>query len=504
MPGSWPDLRGLDATRFDPRRSPVLHRELPGLERAFNGETVRAPFQRALLGGDHGTHEIAECRPRQVSYLPGVCCVLRYDVDIRERSGLRSLRTLINGRVHPSIDASSTYHDERLLPLAQGARSRDELAPFLDPVAQIDELGATASVFPVDGELPTLLAATDPEAMLEILREALSDAGARRFHPTRCDVQLGHYGRQHRCVLKYHLEGSPDRSEDRDFRLVYGKIAADGRGVLTAPVIQGLNERVLSGPEPLFLIPATFGYFPELQLVLLQSIPGVPRVAQLLAARLKRQGSADGEPPTLEDAIDTCARIAAALHASGIEVGRRRGMDDELANLTQDIEAVGRVTPELGALLAPRLDALIALAADTEPLPLCLSHGDFKYTQLIFEGNGAGLVDFDTMCQAEPALDLGQFTAYIRVAALKALKAASTQATATSDALCGRFLDAYVEARGQGGAARQELEERARMYELVSLFRLAYHSWQKFKASRLAYVIPIIQERLSMVREQTI
>jgi hypothetical protein len=491
--------QGFDAARFDPRQSSILHDELPGLELAFDAEAARGLLQSSLIGGELARYEVAECRPGQASYVPGVCCVIRYQIELRERGGDGSVPALINVRVHPSLETSGSYLDERLAPLAETARLRDDLVTFANPVARIDELRATASVFPIDGELPTLVAATDRAAMLDILRDALPVVVTSPFQPSSCHVELGHYGRQHRCVLKYNVEGTASDGQRGEGWVVYGKVAADGRGVLTGPIIDGLNERVLHGPEPLFTIPSSFGYLPDLQLVLLESIPGIPRVAQLLEARLNGDQEMASEPLALEGAIDACARIAAALHASGIELGARREMDDELTEVSRDLEAMSRVTPELGALLAPWLNELIAFARRTNPLPLCLSHGDFKYTQLIFAGSRSGLVDFDTICQAEPALDLGQYMAYVRVAERKALKAAAPD-TSIADALCVRFLDAYVEARTNGDRMREELVRSARLYELVSLFRLAFHSWQKFKASRLTYVIPIIQERLSLLK----
>src|SRR3712207_8430077 len=53
-------------------------------------------------------------------------------------------------------------------------------------------------------------------------------------------------------------------------------------------------------------------------------------------------------------------------------------------------------------------------AAECDPLPLVPSHGDLTPGQILFDGARPGLLDFDTVCQAEPALDLGQFLAYLR------------------------------------------------------------------------------------------
>jgi len=113
-------------------------------------------------------------------------------------------------------------------------------------------------------------------------------------------------------------------------------------------------------------------------------------------------------------ANDLRAQIAAALHTSTITLGRRRTLEDELDGLREGLAHVERVSPDLGAQLVAWLEHAATSAAGSEPLRLCFGHGDFSYTQLIFEGQQSGLVDFDTVCQAEPALDLALFLGKIR------------------------------------------------------------------------------------------
>jgi hypothetical protein len=106
------------------------------------------------------------------------------------------------------------------------------------------------------------------------------------------------------------------------------------------------------------------------------------------------------------------------------------------------------------------------------------------------------LVDFDTVCQAEPALDLGQFLAYLRLAVLKAHNGGETASTTVANQLCERFLNTYLIAAGYYRAESEQLHSRASVYEVVSLLRLAQHSWQKLKESRLEQVILVLEERI--------
>jgi aminoglycoside phosphotransferase (APT) family kinase protein len=188
--------------------------------------------------------------------------------------------------------------------------------------------------------------------------------------------------------------------------------------------------------------------------------------------------------------------VASALHTSKIGLGRRRTLDDDLTALQKDIHMVQRATPELGAQFQGWLERIEAYAEESDSLRPCFSHGDYTYAQLIFEGQQCGLVDFDTVCQAEPALDLGQFLAYLRVAAHKARKAASSGAAPIGEQLGEQFLSAYIAAAGEELEDEERLRIRASVYEVVSLMRLALHSWQQLKGARLENAIAVLEEAI--------
>jgi aminoglycoside phosphotransferase (APT) family kinase protein len=238
-------------------------------------------------------------------------------------------------------------------------------------------------------------------------------------------------------------------------------------------------------------VPRSFGFIEPLQLTLLEAIPGRPRIAELL----KDRASSGVDRAALAEAIDAAARVAARLHGSGISLVPSRRIEDELIELGQALAALQRVTPGLAAEFERWLVATSACAAASDSQQPCFSHGDFTHSQLIFSGERCGLVDFDTVCRAEPALDLGQFLAYLRMSARKAGSPASPDGREATERLCARFLDAYATERGTGPGDRDALCARVRVYEMVSLLRLAFHSWQKFKTARLDLALSLIRER---------
>ena len=119
------------------------------------------------------------------------------------------------------------------------------------------------------------------------------------------------------------------------------------------------------------------------------------------------------------------------------------------------------------------------------------AHGDFSYTQLLFSGDRQGLVDFDGVCRAEPALDLGHFLAYLRFATVKAAGSESPRFAPLEDELERQFLDAYRSVDG----STEVVDERIRVYETVSLLRLAVHAWQKMKPERLERILTALDVR---------
>ncbi len=474
----------LSRAQIDPLCSPVLQRELPGLAEALDEQAMRARLQALLFGSD-SRYQIERCNPGQAIYLGGDFCGLRYEMEVRDQVGGALLEPLVIGRVFQDGAACATFMRDKLAPVAARMQGRPELAAFIQAAGRIEALNMIVHAFPIDGDLPILVDVTDARAMPTLLAEMLPEARAGGFTPRGCQVDLAHYGRQHRCTLRYTLtDGASER------RVVYGKVAADGSGARTAPMIAALREQLAASQVN---IPHVLAFRPDLQLLLLEAIPGKPQVARLLKARLA------GKPPAgemaLEDAIGACGRIAAAMHITSIAPDRRRALEHELDWLRGSIQALARISPELGARLQSWLEQAAIYAGRSVPLALCFSHGDFTYTQLIFDNQQSGLVDFDTVCQAEPALDLGQFLAYQRLAILKDQRRDAPMPAAATEQLCGVFLDAYMTARGAAIGDQQQLRDRVALYEVLMLLRLAIHSWQKLKVSRLEHALTLLEER---------
>ena len=488
----------LTNTQLDPLQSAALQHELPGLATALNEQAMRAHLQAALFGAAPSRYTVARCIPGKATYSDSEGCRLQYQLEVKDATSGQSFLPLVNGRVFAHQQQCSEYFRERLAPLAELTRGRDELAPFLAPVAALEALAMTVAVFPIDGDMPALATATDRESVSAILSETLPELHEGGFSLDNLRIDLAQYARRGRCVLRYTLYGHQPGVALPWHQVIYGKLSADGSGATVGALSTALQQQAQHKPRAFqFALPHARGYRPDLHLVLLEALPGVPQLGQLLKMRLRGIDDDEEEGLALEDALTVAASIASTLHSAGIVFGPRRTLEHELATLHAEIGALLRLAPELGARLQRWLWRIEAYAEESDPLPYCLNHGNFKYTKLIFDGSDVGLVDLDGFCQAEPALDLGHFQAYLRIVAQKTQPMASFAPSAITDQLCAHFLAGYSAAAGDALLDAERLRVRVSIYEALILLGAVVHSWQILKTSRIAHVLAVLEERMA-------
>jgi aminoglycoside phosphotransferase (APT) family kinase protein len=230
-----------------------------------------------------------------------------------------------------------------------------------------------------------------------------------------------------------------------------------------------------------------------MRLALLEGISGSPIVARLISGSFSGWSQASDSAEALRDAILACARTAAMFHTSDIPAGAVRTLDDDVAALKGDLALVDRLSPRLGAILGEAIARIVEAAARTTVQTVSFSHGDFTHSQVLFDGYEIGVVDLDNFCRAEPALDLGQFTAYLRVAIRKAGRASSRSSEALSDELCDLFLRGYQAAARTSDGDR--FAQRVALHEQVSLVRIVVRSWQQLKPARVENALAVLRDR---------
>jgi len=486
----------------------LFQEKVPALPEAFDAGRMTPALQEALLGSNESQYSILKCVPGKALYLPDHIVNMQYKLTILESASSQEIDTMVNARLFQDLDSCRTYLDQTLKPIAMRMEGRPETEPFARPVAIIEDLKMTLSVFPIDGLIPTLVEATDTHKIASILAEVLPEASSGKFLIQNVRLLPAHYGRFARCVLRYSVDGLQTETQTPQSLTVYGKIDPDGSGEQNVAIVSALSEYLDKSELPYrFRIPGSLGYFPELQLLLMEALPGEPFFKELLktwsggSPGREAKNSSQEKDERMEEAVRTCSLIAATIHGSNIKLGSPRTLELQVARLQESAHVVSQVFPELGAQLNTWIQQTVEFAQEYPTMPLVFSHGDFTYTQLIFDGTAGGLVDFDTMGQAEPAQDLGHYLAYLRLNIIKGQDPNAPFAAEAIERLCALFLDTYVDASKAWIPDEAVLRGRAAVYELVSLMQLTLHSWEKMKGSRLKQTIRLLEERIECQKQ---
>ncbi|MEZ4661180.1 MAG: ABC transporter transmembrane domain-containing protein [Caldilineaceae bacterium] len=494
-----------DNSLYDLLQSPEFRHRWSTVGTAFDGDVMQSYLQNVMVDAESNQYRIVRCKPGKASFLAAEGCVLRYSLQLEHVASKERQEALVLARIFDAAEEAEIYVRQRLVPLVAQMRGRPEIAPFTHPVAFIDDLNMALSVFPIDGELPALIASTDHKQMTAFFQKTLADDGDTPMVVEDCTIEAGHYGRQHRCVLRYEVKGRPlNAASDAPQmqQVVYGKIAADDRCKVVGAVLSSLQWRLREvQTQRHFRIPRIRGYWPDTGLILLESLPGKPQISEMLQARITGEEDAALPSIMLEEALRDCARVAGALHKVNIQFSETRSFQSELDDLETYMPSVQQFSLALGMQMQHAMRRLQSYAETTTELPVCFSHGDYTYTQLIFDERTCGLVDFDTVCQAEPALDLGQFLAYMRLAARKAefglREKGGEPIELDVDALGAQFVETYIRTAGLNAQQAEQLQARVAAYEIISLMRITLHSWQKMKAGRLEIAAELLEERVA-------
>jgi hypothetical protein len=242
-------------------------------------------------------------------------------------------------------------------------------------------------------------------------------------------------------------------------------------------------------------------YLPDLK-VLLQ---GPIRVEQTLRDLLRgalRSGTPEAMA-ALQEYLRKTAVGLAELHRSGVHCETAWGWADELANVRNQSERLARVVPHLADAAVRLLGRLEALAHTYPADPPVPAHGTFRPTQVLLYQGRIGFVDFDSFCQAEPAMDLARFRSSLKALGLRilydevdshvmdgaAFDSATCQARlAQLDELGAVFLAHYER---HGAVSRQ----RVALWEACDVFTRVLNSWAEVKPIRVIHTLMLLERQ---------
>ena len=361
------------------------------------------------------------------------------------------------GRIYPDDRGESNYRE--LLASRRGKEHLFAAANLQGLALYVPELRLLLHSSLEDKKLPGLQTALSPEAMQPLLDEHLNTRTSEHL----CEVAVLHYKPGERCTLRYRLQSGDDPESPAWPRSLIGKMygdAEDGERVLATMqelVRRGFGRDATDGVR----IPQPFGYINDLQMVVMEELPGAP-LSETLSL------------PGLDESLAMAARAAAKIHRCPLTIDSE---DDEppadwIRSLKRGVSK--EVDPDLTASLEAGLRLIEGLARELPPHEATLVHGGFYPREVLVGGHGVAIVDMDKIHNADPAIDLGNFIADLRWRGLQ-LGWSEEKARSSSQT----FLSAYRP------AIPSELRQRIDFYYRVFLLRRACRVAQRPKSRAL-------------------
>ncbi len=369
--------------------------------------------------------------------------------------------------------------------------------------------------FPDDPGLPTLARALDPDLMLEVLGRAVPGTGGARAIG-RCAVDVVRYPRAGRCVLRYRLSVGAGGTGELRHPVVFGKVYGDDTAATAASALRLLHAGLAQLPgSARIAVPRPFAVVPSLRLGLVEALPGRPVLPDLVKASCAPDASATAfATGGLSDALGAAARAAAAVHACSASGAALpvRDLPGEVAATERDLTLLQPMWPEVAARLRPAVMRALEGTGHHErtgasggwPLAPVVAHGDLTPGQVLLDEAGrTAIVDVDTLCLAEPALDVGRFLAYLHVAGIRR----SRGAWPLLEEMTALFLEAYLAARAPSGngsvsaaRSRRLFLERTAAFHALALGRIGASACRQLKDTRLAAVVDVLDTGSTWIR----
>ncbi len=475
-PRAQPSRAG--AGELDALGATLLRRSLPGLVAAVDPDRVARHL--AAIGG--GRWQVHSCVVDKVVVEPPDGATLRYRLRVRGRDGGAESELLVGGRLF----ASSAQLQSYAVAAREAARAVERRDGLDDGalVAAVPELGLVLHAAPVDPGLPGLVAATDSEALPALLERVLPRPLPELVVET-CTSEVVKYAVGDHAVVRLEVLWRVPRSGRSVRQVVYGKVLRADAPELRPSAVMDLCRFLAasaSGPVP-FLLPRPLAHLPVPDLSLSEALPGTadvaPRVRAAVAPPQSRVALAGAR-----DALIRCAAVAAALHvpvplaaARGDGRGpRARSLEGEVRRVEAQLTCLATAAPALAARLGRNLRAVADGTGDV--MAPAVGHGDLTMSEVLLDGPVNSVFDLGSACVAEPALDLGRFTAHLEVVAQR-----SGAGATDGQHLRRAFLDEYAAHRPHG--ERRVLGERTRAYRELFLVEQASRAWCQLKPDRV-------------------
>jgi hypothetical protein len=274
-----------------------------------------------------------------------------------------------------------------------------------------------------------------------------------------CSIEVLRHRLGKRFIFRLLFDVRDKKTGKKVPKTIIGKMypARKDRGGQVFTAMQGLWEHGFSDrSEDRIRIPRPIAHLPEFQLLLMEDVPGSYWVG------LQQEG--------VETAIKAAGKAIAKLHRSSLKVPGRHTVDDELTLLRDHwVVIASQIHPELSSSLKVRFDKVHRALDKCRTFEPALVHRDYYEKQILVDRSQAFMIDFDTICLSDPAIDVGNFLAHIKLADMQSLGSVKPLEEA--------FLESY------GPQPSGDFSARVEAYTQSTLLRLAclYSIWPQWR-----------------------
>jgi hypothetical protein len=455
--------------------------DLAEIQWLLNDPASRQEIARAISQLLKEGRRLGELRITRAKYKPGGKLRAFFDAPVYAEDGaLEQVRPIAVTWQSPGQSPEEMTPDNRLLEEAEAEIFRRDLAGPFDRLWMDDpSRGMHIQVWPLDPDFSQIVRLSDPVSLRKILSRPDVPGGDWEVNPVR-------YRPEERHVLRLRRLGGENPTT------LYAKLYRHAEGASRAyrianQVVDWLHENVegVTGVRP-------WGWLEPEAAVLYPHAPGTP-LSSLL-----------GDPGvSLSDALGQVGQALQALHQSPGALAP----DLKLNPLEQEVRLVNRATqhvqaflPAVGEEIRQSLDQILEASTALPGEDPTFTHSDFKADHLLVNPEAITIIDFDTCAIADPALDVGKFTADLEWWFVQSGQAGAEQAQAN-------FLQGYGRgwSRGssRGNSSRAPLERlaRARLYKALILIKITARRARLYDPDWTRLVTRLVQRARDILRQ---
>lgn len=360
------------------------------LRTAISPDVMHETLQREWRYLNNHGLQLTSCEVVRVHPRDRKSFTIEYDLGLRGRGGETTER--IYAELSP--DPPGQRRQQIIASLSKSRRGQLPRGSDNDLIAELSGCGLLLRFRGLDERLDSLKLWRDPESAVAVLRPYI----ATPSQSVKVEL-LGHrLGK--RCIMRASFN-----DDNRPVSIIvkgYKSRTGLGRDVMS--YMQALRRAGLNGASG-FRIPEPIAFIAEWNAMLMEDMQGTSLYD--LPAEAKLPG------------MTAAGRMLAALHNCDVAGLALRSAADEIKLLEDWVDLVQTALPEFAAPVANAFDLTKRQLTQCESFEAALLHRDFYDKQILIDGANASLIDFDTLCYGDPALDAGNFIAHVRLTGLQ-------------------------------------------------------------------------------------